>query len=40
MRSVPELRFFYDDAIDTGMRISELLNDNGIENYPGNKPED
>ncbi|MGR9072835.1 MAG: 30S ribosome-binding factor RbfA [Gammaproteobacteria bacterium] len=29
MRSIPELRFYYDYAIDTGRRISELLEDNG-----------
>lgn len=40
MRTVPELRFFYDDAIDTGMRISELLRENGIDNNPENKSED
>ncbi|MGR9099291.1 MAG: 30S ribosome-binding factor RbfA [Gammaproteobacteria bacterium] len=29
MRSIPELRFYYDYAIDTGRRISELLEENG-----------
>ena len=32
MRHIPELRFFYDDSIDTGMRISALLN--GLEQEP------
>ena len=27
MRSVPQLRFFYDDALDIGHRITELLNE-------------
>jgi ribosome-binding factor A len=27
LRSVPELRFYYDDSFDTGMRIAELLKD-------------
>ena len=26
MRHMPELRFFYDDSFDTGMRVSALLN--------------
>lgn len=32
MRHIPELRFFYDDSIDTGMRVSALLN--GLEQEP------
>ena len=27
LRSVPELRFYYDDSFDTGMRVAELLNE-------------
>ena len=27
MRSVPQLRFQYDNALDTGLRITELLDD-------------
>ena len=27
LRNVPELRFYYDDSFDTGMRVSELLSD-------------
>ncbi len=27
MRSIPQLRFFYDDAMETGLRITELLNE-------------
>ena len=25
LRNVPELRFYYDDSFDTGMRVAELL---------------
>ncbi|MGR9117227.1 MAG: 30S ribosome-binding factor RbfA [Gammaproteobacteria bacterium] len=27
LRNVPELRFYYDDSFDTGMRVAELLSD-------------
>jgi ribosome-binding factor A len=27
MRSIPQLRFFYDDAMEKGLRITELLNE-------------
>ncbi|MGR9051216.1 MAG: 30S ribosome-binding factor RbfA [Gammaproteobacteria bacterium] len=27
LRSVPELRFYYDDSFDTGMRVAQLLSD-------------
>ncbi|GAB4269635.1 MAG: 30S ribosome-binding factor RbfA [Methylomicrobium sp.] len=27
LRHVPELRFFYDDSFETGMRVAELLSD-------------
>ena len=37
MRSVPELRFFYDDSFDTGMRVSELLS--GLEKKQHQKEE-
>lgn len=27
LRNVPQLRFYYDDSFDTGMRVAELLSD-------------
>lgn len=27
LRNVPELRFYYDDSFDTGMRVAELLSE-------------
>jgi len=27
LRNVPELRFYYDDSFETGMRVAELLSD-------------
>jgi ribosome-binding factor A len=27
MRMIPELRFYYDDSMDRGLRVSELLNE-------------
>ena len=27
LRNVPELRFYYDDSFDAGMRVAELLSD-------------
>jgi len=34
MRSVPELRFHYDDSVDRGDRIDELLRQNPTEPEP------
>jgi ribosome-binding factor A len=28
LRHISELRFYYDDSFDTGMRVAELLNEN------------
>ncbi|MBE0434887.1 MAG: 30S ribosome-binding factor RbfA [Methylomicrobium sp.] len=34
LRNIPELRFYYDDSFETGMRVAELLSD------PKDKKED
>lgn len=36
LRNVPELRFYYDDSFDTGMRVAALLSE---EEARGGKPE-
>ncbi len=37
MRSVPELRFYYDDSMDTGLRMDALLK--GLEDKPASDTE-
>lgn len=27
LRNVPEIRFYYDDSFETGMRVAQLLSD-------------
>ncbi len=39
MRMIPELRFYYDDSMDRGLRVSELLNESD-DNPVVNKPEE
>lgn len=34
LRSVPELRFIYDDSFDTGIRVAELLNQQSDKDIP------
>lgn len=39
LRHIAELRFYYDDSFDTGMRVSELLSSAGAFNYAGDTDE-
>jgi ribosome-binding factor A len=45
LRHISELRFYYDDSFDTGMRVAELLSDlkkpvdSAQDNHDLNKPE-
>ncbi|MGR8935107.1 MAG: 30S ribosome-binding factor RbfA [Gammaproteobacteria bacterium] len=38
MRSVPELRFYYDESLDSGMRMDAILQE--LEAYPSGKEQE
>lgn len=40
LRHISELKFYYDDSFDTGMRVAELLSDLGHSNQDSEKAAD
>jgi ribosome-binding factor A len=40
LRHISELRFYYDDSFDTGMRVAELLSDLDKSDSAQNKPDE
>ena len=40
LRHISELKFYYDDSFDTGMRVAELLNEANKHMRPPTKPDD